>query len=217
MKNMEVELILVPTNEEPIEGDLLLRHIWKNDPKLESNNLYQYKDTKFYSSIEKHDTKVYRTLNGSFEDYYTSFIVCRLHAVVIDEIKTGDLFYNTELGQIIEATGSKYPNEMNKVVASMDSLLNCMQVDKEWVTDEGIRKGKLKNGLPKFPQQFLLDFINHYNKGKIFKKALVEFDIVEDTSKDYIVGKGQPCIKLLKVNPINNTVEAKLLDHANNL
>ncbi len=39
------KVIMLPTNDKLTSGDILLRHIWKDNPKLECKSLWQYKET----------------------------------------------------------------------------------------------------------------------------------------------------------------------------
>jgi hypothetical protein len=80
MKNIHV----IPTDKEPVKGDLLLRHIWKGEPN-ECISWWRYNDTTMYG-----DTLVYTTLNGSFMDVPSSFKVQNIYITSDEEIKEGD-------------------------------------------------------------------------------------------------------------------------------
>jgi hypothetical protein len=81
MKNIHI----LPTDKEPVKGDLLLRHIWKNNPKLECKSWWRYKET-----ITIDYLKQYTTLNGSFRDAVSSFKVQKIYITSDEEIKEGD-------------------------------------------------------------------------------------------------------------------------------
>ena len=63
MKNIHI----LPTDKEPVKGDLLLRHIWK-DTSNECISWWRYDDTITIDGVVQ-----YTTLNGSFRDITSSF------------------------------------------------------------------------------------------------------------------------------------------------
>ena len=82
MKNIHV----LPTDKEPVKGDLLLRHIWK-DTSNECISWWRYDDTITIDGVVQ-----YTTLNGSFRDIVSSFKVHHVYITSDEEIKVGDWY-----------------------------------------------------------------------------------------------------------------------------
>lgn len=84
VSNQMKNIFVIPTNREPVKGDLLKRHIWAEKP-IECLSWWLYKDT-----ITIDNVKQYTTLNSSFTDYYKSFKVQNIYITSDEEIKEGD-------------------------------------------------------------------------------------------------------------------------------
>jgi hypothetical protein len=106
MKNIHV----IPTDKEPIKGDLLLRHLWKGEPN-ECISWWRYNDTAMYG-----DTLVYTTLNGSFMDVPSSFKVQNIYITSDEEIKDGDwvLDLHNQIWKLLEGKLIGFDNQGNK-------------------------------------------------------------------------------------------------------
>jgi len=81
---------------EPVKGDILLRHIWKNQPN-ECISWWRYNET-----IDIDTVKQYTTLNGSFRDMYQSFEVRNLYITMNGSFSRGE--YVTDGIEVIKAT-----------------------------------------------------------------------------------------------------------------
>jgi len=92
MRNVHV----IPSNREPVKGDLLLRHIWKNDPN-ECISWWRYKET-----VDIDKVRQYTTLNGSFRDIVSSFKVQNIYITVNGSFARGA--YVTDGIEVIKAT-----------------------------------------------------------------------------------------------------------------
>jgi len=116
---------LIPIKEEPIKGDLLLRHIWKGT-EHECRSLWQYNET-----ITIDDVKQYTTLNGSFRDYYKCFKPQYLYVTSKEPYQTGDWVKNITIELEppfkLDAHGIRYtqisPCKFEKVVLTTDRYL----------------------------------------------------------------------------------------------
>lgn len=171
------KVILLPTNKEPIKGDLLLRHIWKGDLKLESNTLWQYKDTIVIDKL-----KQYTTLNGSFRDWYRAFIPVNIYVTSDDEIKEGDWFIDKNCSLPISAGFNKpFSENENKIICTADTSLSNQCIRKD-----GTPTDNYSNVLPQPSQQFIEKYIESYNKGNIITDILVEYENISGNCKrDY--------------------------------
>ena len=83
MKNVHV----LPIDKEPIKGDLLLRHLWK-ETSNECISWWRYNDTITIDGVTQ-----YTTLNGSFRDITSSFKIQNIYITSDEEIKEDDWIY----------------------------------------------------------------------------------------------------------------------------
>ena len=97
MKNIQV----LPTDKEPVKGDLLLRHLWKGTSN-ECISWWRYNDT-----IVIDDVLQYTTLNGSFRDITSSFKVQNIYIISDEEIKKGDWVFDLDVKRIVKADNLK--------------------------------------------------------------------------------------------------------------
>lgn len=86
---MESKIIMLPTEDSLYEGMILLRHLWKNDKKMECRSVWQYKGVEYWNDLE-----VYQTMDGSFMDVSSSFKKQHLYIVSNLPMIEGDLCYN---------------------------------------------------------------------------------------------------------------------------
>lgn len=143
------QIIMLPTDKEPITGDLLLRHLWKNDPN-ECKSLWQYKET-----VVIGDVKQYTVLNGSFRDYYKNFKVQHLYEVSEDKIQRGDYFISfNEDESYLEITLNDQVDDFHDW-ADIEWTENCKKVVK--TTDKDLQ-------LPTFSEDFLAHYIENFAK-----------------------------------------------------
>ena len=164
----KAQVVILPTNEKPVKGQILRRHIWKGDPKLEEDSLWLYNNT-----ITIDNVKQYTTLNGSFRDWYKAFIPQHLYIISDDEIKENDYCLNLETNTVFKMHKHGLPtsNRNKKIIATTDtSLINRRQMTfmdeaTEWIYD-----------LPQPSQQFIEKFIEEYNKGNVITNVLVEYE-----------------------------------------
>ena len=124
------KVIMLPTNNILVKGDLILRHLWKNT-KYECNTLWQFKEDVVIGGVRQ-----FTTLNGSFRDAYTSFKSQHLYIISDDEIKEGDWFIHhsheiTTLLKAIEINNRIIDNQgtscskdyCKKIIATTDTSL----------------------------------------------------------------------------------------------
>jgi hypothetical protein len=173
----ECGVAMVNSTIEPTTGTLLLRHIWKGNPKLECNSLWLYKDT-----AKIGDVTVYNTLNGSFADTPSVMRPQHLYITSDDEIKEGDWFMSAffsypihnikELRERPEGLGWT-TEELNKdfkghkIIATTDTSLKII------TGMVGSGTGVL---LPQPSDKFIQAYIDAYNKGEKIEKVLVEYE-----------------------------------------
>ncbi len=195
---------MLPTEKEPIKGDLLLRHIWKNNPKLECKSLWQYKDTITIDGI-----KQYTVLNGSFRDICSSFKPKQLLIISDDEIKEGD-WYSSPSGIISQHNGKEIlPKGWFKIIASYPPL------NIEIKTKEFDVSFSYKGCQPQPSQQFIEKYIESYNKGEDITDILIEYEEYNHHHINYC-GDGRSIKsaytewrKKVKINPKDNTITIK--------
>ena len=181
-------------------------------------------------------------------------MVCRLYAVSNDKIKEGNWFINYDsakrIDNVYDSVHKCLKIKGNIITSFEEQIKDEFTIEEKFckkviaVTDNRLKiktvslhgKAFLEISLPQFSQQFLLDFINRYNKGEIYAKALVitnEPCCKCDTSEKMLnchnnVGDIEGSCSAPnpnndfyglypKVNQIDNTIEIKLVDHANNI
>jgi hypothetical protein len=162
MKNIHV----IPTNKEPVKGDLLLRHIWKGEAN-ECISWWRYNDTTMYG-----DTLVYTTLNGSFMDVPSSFKVQNIYITSDEEIK--ELDYGL-IG---------------------NEVMSYHQMHKKWGMPQGKKiiltdnKDLIKDGVQSIDDEFLEWFVKNPSCDSIKKEYRIEFpqretkqEILEEAAK----------------------------------
>ena len=114
MELKKAKVILLPT-EKLINRGILVRHLWKGDPKLECRSIWQYNETKTIGGLIQ-----YTTLNGSFRDVPESFSPHNMHIVKEgEELNNGDYFLF--FGEIRKAENLIcQPVNQGKVIATTD-------------------------------------------------------------------------------------------------
>ena len=206
------QVVMLPTNEKPIKGQILRRHIWKEDPKLECDSLWLYNNTVTIDNL-----KQYTTLNSSFTDWYKAFEPQHLYIISDDEIKEDDWFIGDNIsikqctlnnGGNINFKGGWYSGSTNckKIIATTDTSLNYETPFYGMDAD---------NNFPTPSQQFITKYIEEYNKGNIIADVLVEYKRVFETVAKGMIGHPEDDIswwnEKLKINPNDNTITIKKL------
>lgn len=146
MELKKAKVVLIPTEEKPTVGTILLRHIWKNNPKLECRSIWQYKATENIGGLDQ-----YTTLNGSFRDVISSFAPQHAHVVVgyqVEKLKVGDWYLSeTYPGtknpyegqrpeQLLEEDlplYEKYKETTYKIIASTDKKVTDAEPSKAFI------------------------------------------------------------------------------------
>ena len=118
MRNIHV----IQANREPVRGDVLLRHIWKNSPN-ECISWWRYNET-----VDIDNVRQYTTLNGSFRDIVSAFKVQNIYITSDKEIKDGDWVYNLKNMDILryqesDMTRSFYKFGWRKIILTTDTDL----------------------------------------------------------------------------------------------
>jgi hypothetical protein len=179
----ECGVTMVNSTIEPTTGTLLLRHIWKGNPKLECNSLWLYKDT-----AKIGDVTVYNTLNGSFADTPSVMRPQHLYITSDDEIKEGD-WYLVELFKItgesiglqleqcketeevwinnFDIASTRHQDNCKKIIATTDTSLK--------IPDFPELENTAYRSLPQPSDKFIQAYIDAYNKGEKIEKVLVEY------------------------------------------
>jgi len=109
----------IKANREPVKGDILLRHIWKNNPN-ECISWWRYNET-----IDIDTVKQYTTLNGSFRDMYQSFEVRNLYITINgsfsrDEYVTDGIEVIKATPKLVDAQGLLDRREWKKIALTTD-------------------------------------------------------------------------------------------------
>jgi hypothetical protein len=208
------KVIMLPTNNILVKGDLILRHLWKNT-KYECNTLWQFKEDVVIGGVRQ-----FTTLNGSFRDAYTSFKSQHLYIISDDEIKEGDWFIEEDCELPINAGYNKGLCEnCKKIIATTDTSLTI----NTYYEIEGNQKVQL----PQPSQQFIEKYIESYNKGEVITDVLVEYELYMQRQSNvgttrYVVSKDNktfdklnfdriPTLLGVKINPKENTITIKKL------
>ncbi len=150
------QVVLILTNEKPIEGTILFRNAFGD------KSLWQYKETFVY----KCGTEVFRTLNGSFEDWSKAFQPQHLYVVSDDEIKKDDWVTDgikvmKATSKLVEAQNLVDRREWKKIIETTNTTLSRGY---ETVKFQGSIIGESYHSLPQPSQEFIKEFIESYNK-----------------------------------------------------
>ena len=160
-------LWLIHTKQDPIKGQLLLRHIWKGTPN-ECFSLWRFNEDVVIGNVRQ-----YTTLNGSFRDYYKSFAPQYLYVTNQDPYSAGDWVKNVTIEAEppfkLDVHGIRYtqlaPCRFEKVVLTTDEYL-------------------IQDGISSVEEEFLNWFCEKANDSG---KAI---DIVE-VKKNYLSNNGE--------------------------
>ncbi len=146
MKNIHV----LPTDKNPIKGDLLLRHLWRGTSN-ECISWWRYNET-----ITIDDVIQYTTLNGSFRDITSSFKTHNIYITNNEEIKEGD--------SVILKSGRLTKAEISQGVLGFKTIdgvafLYFQEGDKKVIltTDQDL----IKQGIQSIPDDFLEWFVKN--------------------------------------------------------
>jgi hypothetical protein len=144
MKNLHV----LPTDREPIKGGLMLRHVWKNNSKLECISWWRYKDT-----IVIDDVLQYTTLNSSFRDITSSFKAQNIYITSNEEIKDGDYYLYLK------------DNKVYQFIRRDHTKLLRLDIQKKIIltTDQDL----IKDGVQAIDDEFLEWFVNNPSCDKV--------------------------------------------------
>lgn len=170
----ECKIVTLAVNKEPVKGNLLLRHIWKDNKNLNCKSFWQYDETITIDNVVQ-----YTTLNGNFRDCVSSCVIQHLYILSDDEIKESDWYFTTLDNEIHQASlntitimnganlnpKTTYKNTHFKIIATTDDVLKI-----------GINSGKRQDevliSLPRPSNEFIKAFVNANGVG--FDNVLVE-------------------------------------------
>lgn len=186
-------IIILPTEDEPILGTILYRKAF------DCISLWRYKETHVYAD----GTKVYRTLGGSFEDWYSCMKPHHVYVTSDDEIKEGDwitgtekdwgiynevhqvkVVKNLESGKLFwfneECNGiGAIPEQSKKVVSSTDKSLNLHQPSEELI----------KKYIEDYNKEFKKDYFT-FEKSIKEKYRLALLQLLEYSDNEFIIQDG---------------------------
>lgn len=181
MKTIKAKVIMLPTNDKPTRGSILLRHLWK-DTKLECRSVWQYDETKQLSDT----VAVYTTLNGSFMDTPSSFKSQHVYLTTDEEIKEGDWFISNR--DIHQYEGDKIPEILKlgyrKIVATTDTSLNLPQIPQEFLKKYCEADGKIEEVEIEYEEKQVFESAEDYDYGFGLK-------IKVDSNNCVIIGKSK--------------------------
>ena len=146
VKNKNIHVL--PTDKEPVKGDLLLRHIWK-DTSNECISWWRYDDTITIDGVVQ-----YTTLNGSFRDITSSFKVQHIYITSDEEIKEGDWYWLEKIDRIGSESGA-YKSSGAKVSKLNTLASNCKKII--LTTDQDL----IKDGVQAIDDEFLEWFVKN--------------------------------------------------------
>jgi hypothetical protein len=155
--------------------------------------------------------------------YYTdvAFVCNHLYILSDDEIKEGDWVIKNGHTTVYRIEKDSRIDNCKKILASTDKSLSLVcTCGATKVVNTGLcSECHLFTNIPLLPQPsqaFIEKYITEYNKGNIITDVMVEYDewYEEDTSRNYIPGKGQPAIKFtqLKVDKNNKITITRIKD-----
>ena len=179
MELKRAKVIRLKTEKSPMRGDVLLRHLWKDNPKLECYSLWMYKDTETIGGVEQ-----YTTLNGSFRDATSSFENTNLYITVgheVEPLKVGDWYLSkTYLGSKDEFEGQK-PAQLREEDIQMYKALKEIAYKIIATTDKKItREHDDTVGFPKMRNTKVAEpskgFLEAYCKAGGIDEVLVEYE-----------------------------------------
>lgn len=156
MKNF----ITVPTDREPIKGDLLLRHLWKGT--LNECKWWRYSRTMSFGGLVQ-----YTTLNGSFRDVPSSFKLHDMYILEDSEVKDGE--YGICLNLVRE--GFKSHQAVFKMNASQRTAMEELGGRKKAEVFKIIlttNPALIKDGVQKINDVFLDYFIKNPSCKEVF-------------------------------------------------
>jgi hypothetical protein len=162
---MKRNIHVIEANREPIYGDILLRHLWKNQPN-ECISWWRYKETIDIDSI-----KQYTTLNGSFRDIVSSFKVQNLYITNSEEIKAGDWCFDMILDKAFKCESERHAFDLNnqngieKVILTTDPKL-------------------IADGVQAIPNDFLEWFVKNPSFESVEVKSVILYEH-KDTYRPY--------------------------------
>lgn len=176
LKNSNI--VILPTNDKPELGCILYRNAF------DSISLWRYKE----EFTHKDGTKVYRTLGGTFEDWYKGMKPHYIYNFSDDKIQRGDYFISfNEDESYLEITLNDQVDDFNdwadvlwtenckKIITTTDpSLINKRIMVFQDNTSDYIYD------LPVTPEEVIEKFVEDYNKA--FRKPL-SFTISDSIEK----------------------------------
>ncbi len=165
---MKAQVILLPTKQSPSYGTLLFRNAFGD------KSLWQYKDTFTYGD----GTEVYRTLNGSFEDWSVGMCPNHLHVISEEEIKDISLleegeYYYVKTHYDEWYIGQYLDKQFNFIEDNGYFSSHLFTAKKVLVTSD-----KTLCNNPQVSEEFIQEYINHYKTNVITD---VEVDYVKET------------------------------------
>lgn len=199
--------VLVPTNKEPVDGNLLIRHLWKNDPKLECNTLWEYKDTVVIDRV-----KQYLTKQGSFRDCYTSFVPADIYIITEEHLLPNEYGLDIRTNTVIQ-NGHKDNNiplidwqYIKRIIATTNKKLFINS------GKYNAQEGYILEAIPKVSDGFINKYIKLYNKKEILVDILVEYtnERLNNPNYPYKSNKEFIDINTVKVDD-KNTITIKRL------
>ena len=151
MKNIHV----LPTDKNPIKGDLLLRHLWRGTSN-ECISWWRYNET-----ITIDDVIQYTTLNSSFRDITSSFKTHNIYITSDEEIKEGDWFIDL---RDINTEGGLYDEDIYCAGSGgSDEFANKIGKKIILTTDQDL----IKDGVQAIEDEFLEWFVKNPSCEKV--------------------------------------------------
>lgn len=150
MRNVHV----IPADREPVRGDVLLRHIWKNSPN-ECISWWRYNET-----VDIDNVRQYTTLNGSFRDIVSAFKVQNVYITSEEEIKDGE--YGICLNLVREGFKShqavfKMDSEQRQAMEELGGQKKAEVLKVILTTDQDL----IKDGVQAIDEDFLEWFVKN--------------------------------------------------------
>ena len=108
---------VIPANRQPVKGDILLRHLWKNQQN-ECISWWRYSETITIDNVVQ-----YTTLNGSFRDIVSSFKAQNLYITNLEKPESGDWYFDIVLNKAFKCESERHAFDLYHTASAKKIIL----------------------------------------------------------------------------------------------